>query len=189
MGIFSPLPASCFFREGGQQLFLSSQAGNTVSYRMNGISIHMRRIGSQAQIQNITECHITEQQIKKSQDSRLSSCNWDRAIDTIEMENVLNPVDMITNALNVGDDTEPASVLLEKNHSRLTNNLGNQRSQLPTPLRFEVLDEYLESFDEEKRNILRIGFRDGFKIYFEGEDCEFDCVNLKAAQELPHAIG
>ncbi len=52
-----------------------------------------------------------------------------------------------------------------------------------------MLDEYLDSFDEEKRKILRIGFRDGFKIDFEGEDCELDCVNSKAAQELPQTIG
>ncbi len=87
----------------------------------------MRRIGSQAPVQNIIECHVTKQLIKKSQDSQLSSCQWDRAIDTIEMENVLNPLDMISNASDVGDGTEPVSVLLEKNHLRLTNNQGNQR--------------------------------------------------------------
>ncbi len=52
-----------------------------------------------------------------------------------------------------------------------------------------MLGEYHDGFDAEKRKILRIGFRDGFKIDFEGEDCELDCVNSKAAQELPQAIG
>ncbi len=188
--MFNPLPASVFFTRVDNIFFVPHrQAGNTVSQGMNIIPVHMRSIGSQTQIQNIIECHVTKQQIKKSQDLRLSLFQWYRAICTIETETVLNPVDMITNASHVGDGTEPASVLLEKNHLRVTNNQGNQRSQLPTPVRFEVLDEYLDSFDEERNNSLRIGFRDGFKIDFEGEDCELDCVNSKATQELPQAIG
>ncbi len=72
------------------------------------------------------------------------------------METVLNPVDMITNASNVGNGTEPASVMLEKNHLRVTNNQGNHRSQLPTPVRFEVMDEYLDGLMRKRGKFLEL---------------------------------
>ncbi len=63
-----------------------------------------------------------------------------------------------------------------------------KQNHLPMPVKFEVLDRYLEGFDEGKREILRVGFHDGFKISFEGEDCEIDCDNSKITYVLPIAV-
>ncbi len=63
-----------------------------------------------------------------------------------------------------------------------------KQNHLSTPVKFEVLDRYLEGFDEGKREILRAGFRDGFKISFEGEDCGIDCENSKITKALPIAV-
>ncbi len=63
-----------------------------------------------------------------------------------------------------------------------------QSSLLPTPVKFEVLNKYLEGFDEKKREILETGFRDGFIIFFDGDECELECSNSKAANQLPDAV-
>ncbi len=62
------------------------------------------------------------------------------------------------------------------------------KSQLPTPIKLNVLDRHLSGFDEDNRKLLREGFRYGFRVFYQGEDCALDCKNSKSALLNPEAV-
>ncbi len=61
----------------------------------------------------------------------------------------------------------------------------SQKTSHPTPVKFEILDPYLDAFDEDVITLLMTGFKEGFKVIFEGEEGELECNNSKSAQEKP----
>ncbi len=113
----------------------------------------------------------------------------DIVTDTIGVRDVTHSVGMITPVSNVQESIQHVSVrrkeMLVTQEKLIQTSIiqptMKQSPPLPTPVKFEQLDKYLDGFDGEKREILRAGFRDGFKIFFNGEDWELDCLNSKAA--------
>lgn len=64
----------------------------------------------------------------------------------------------------------------------------DQTAPLPTPIKFEVLDGYLDGFDPDKREFLRSGFRHGFDIFYTGDDSELESSNSKTTELNPEAV-
>ena len=61
-------------------------------------------------------------------------------------------------------------------------------SNLPTPVRWKILDNYLEGYRTNLRRYLIDGFRFGFRDNFSGERCSQTSPNLKATLENPEII-
>lgn len=61
-------------------------------------------------------------------------------------------------------------------------------SDLPTPVRWKILDKYLEGYPTNLRRYLIDGFRYGFRVNYSGERCSQTSPNLKAALESPDII-
>ena len=57
-----------------------------------------------------------------------------------------------------------------------------------TPIRAEILDQYLQGYSPTKREFLVDGFINGFQIQFEGIMQFRDCRNLLSARKLPHIL-
>ena len=57
-----------------------------------------------------------------------------------------------------------------------------------TPIRAEILDQYLQGYSPTKREFLVDGFINGFQIQFEGIIQFRDCRNLLSARKLPHIL-
>ena len=51
---------------------------------------------------------------------------------------------------------------------RLPFSISNYDSDITTPVSVEMLDRYLQGYDEQKRLFLVDGFTNGFRIPFEG---------------------
>ncbi len=64
----------------------------------------------------------------------------------------------------------------------------SEKTSRPTPVKFDILDPYLDGFDEDVRTLLMTGFKEGFKVFFEGEEVELECNNSKSAQEKPEEV-
>ena len=66
--------------------------------------------------------------------------------------------------------------------------ISNYDSNIITPIRAEILDQYLQGYSPTKREFLVDGFINGFQIQFEGIIQFRDCRNLLSAQKLPHIL-
>ena len=53
---------------------------------------------------------------------------------------------------------------------------------MPTPVNPDRLDKMLEGYDERSRKFLVSGFREGFRLGFQGIDINQRCQNLKSAE-------
>lgn len=59
---------------------------------------------------------------------------------------------------------------------------------MPTPINSKQLEVYLEGYDENKKQYLLQGFRNGFSLEYQGPRDPFSCPNLKSALENPKVI-
>ena len=59
---------------------------------------------------------------------------------------------------------------------------------LPTPVRLEILNDFLEGYPQEQRNYLIDGFKNGFQLNFSGERLAQDSPNLKSANDNPEVV-
>ena len=66
--------------------------------------------------------------------------------------------------------------------------ISNYDSNIVTPIRAEILDQYLQGYSPTKREFLVDGFINGFQIPFEGNIQFRDCRNLLSARKLPHIL-
>ena len=66
--------------------------------------------------------------------------------------------------------------------------ISNYDSNIVTPIRAEILDQYLQGYSPTKREFLVDGFINGFQIHFEGIIQFRDCRNLLSARKLPHIL-
>lgn len=76
------------------------------------------------------------------------------------------------------------------NHTPFTHvNEPTSRPSLPTPIRFDVLEELLVGFDPKKLKLLKDGFENGFKIFYEGDESGgLDSKNSKSTELHPEAV-
>ncbi len=63
-----------------------------------------------------------------------------------------------------------------------------RRNSLPIPVKFEALEKHLEGFDKDKLDLLQSGFKEGFKIFFDGKDTSLESRNSKSALLNPKAV-
>ena len=66
--------------------------------------------------------------------------------------------------------------------------ISNYDSNIVTPIRAEILDQYLQGYSQTKREFLVDGFINGFQIPFECNIQFRDCRNLLSARKLPHIL-
>ena len=60
---------------------------------------------------------------------------------------------------------------------------------LPTPVKWDVLQFFLEGYDSDKTEYLVNGFRNGFQLHYEGERDFQESPNLKSAVDNPEIVG
>ncbi len=59
---------------------------------------------------------------------------------------------------------------------------------IPTPIRWQVLSGMLKGYDKGTADFLIDGFRNGFKINFQGSREGSESPNLKSANDFPEII-
>ncbi len=87
---------------------------------------------------------------------------------------------MITHVSNVQNLIKPTCVL--------KTNQTMKRNSLPTPVKFEALEKQLVGFDKDKLDLLRSGFKEGFKFFFDGTETSLESRNSKSALLNPEAV-
>ncbi len=66
--------------------------------------------------------------------------------------------------------------------------MAQTQNLLPTPVKFEALDRYLDGFIKEKRELLQSGFKKGFNVFFQGDDSVLEAKCSKSALLNPEAV-
>ncbi len=61
-------------------------------------------------------------------------------------------------------------------------------SPLPTPIKFNVLEETLEGFDKEKLELLHSGFESGFKVFYSGNESGLESKYSRSTLLNPEAV-
>jgi len=61
-------------------------------------------------------------------------------------------------------------------------------NKLPTPVRADTLETYLQGYDPDKKLYLLNGFRNGFSLEYTGPRNSYNCCNLKSAKDKPEVV-
>ena len=101
---------------------------------------------------------------------------------------------LVSNATNAIKTTSLPAPQIPHNQSQETQIQNNQvrNSQttlLPTPVKWDVLQFFLEGYDSDKTEYLVNGFRNGFQLHYEGERDFQESPNLKSAVDNPEIVG
>lgn len=74
-------------------------------------------------------------------------------------------------------------------HTKLNNQQSPQANKLVvTPVKVNVLGQFLEGYDDHLKTFLYEGFKQGFKIQYQGPIQQRFCKNLLSVQQHEHIV-
>ena len=61
-------------------------------------------------------------------------------------------------------------------------------NKLPTPVRVDTLETYLQGCDSDRKRYLLNGFINGFSLEYTGPRNSYNCYHLKSAKDKPEVV-